>query len=54
MRDNRNSKPRPCREHMPFKGHRTVAEIWEEERQRSERCRLSQQLRHAREYGYGG
>lgn len=24
-------RPTACREHMPFKGHRTVAEVWAEE-----------------------
>lgn len=29
--------PTACQEHMPFKGHRTVAEVWEREA-RQEQC----------------
>lgn len=40
--------------HMPFPGHRTMAEVWEKERARQERARRGQQLHRAKEYGLGG
>jgi hypothetical protein len=37
MMPEKETKPRPAAGHMPFKGHRTVAEVWEREVQLSVR-----------------
>jgi hypothetical protein len=45
--------PRAAVGHMPFEGHRTVAEIWAEEAREDETERLIRANRHALQAAWG-
>lgn len=41
--------PRPAAGHMPFEGHRTVAEVWE---QQERAARRPDRFRRAKQFGF--